>query len=176
MDLIIMCRSIGFCETCVNEKIHRRCFPTTGRKRGEYPLSLVHSNVCGTVNVRSPGGAKYFVMFIDDKTHFTWVYVLKHKHEVFQKFVEWKAMVERSLGHKVKVLRTDNGGVYTSTEFKQYLKGEGIPHELTIPKTPEQNMVAERMNRTLMKTVQSMLLGAKVPQTFGLRHCLLEFT
>ena len=85
-------------------------------------------------------------------------------------------MVERSLGHKVKVLRTDNGGEYTSTEFKQYLKGEGIPHELTIPKTAEQNKVTERMNRTLMKTVQSMLLGAKVPQKFGLRHCLLEFT
>ena len=160
-------KSIGFCETCVNGKIHRRRFPTTGRKQGEYPQSLIHSDVCGKVNVRTLGGAEYFVTFIDDKTHFTWVYVLKHKHEVFQKFVEWKAMVERTLGHKVKVLHTNNGGEYTSTEFKEYLKRAGFHHELTIPKTAEQNRVAKRMNRTLMETVPSMLLGAKVPQMLG---------
>ena len=120
----------------------------------------------GKVNVRSLGGAEYFVTFIDDKTQFTWVYVLKHKHKVFQKFVEWKAMVERSSGHEVKVLRTDSGREYTSTEFKEYLKREGICHELTILKTPEQYGVAERMNRTLMETVRLMLLGAKVPQKF----------
>ena len=66
-------------------------------------------------------------------------------------------MVERNLGHKVKVLCTDNGREYMSTEFKEYLKREGIHHELTILKTPEQNGVTERMNQTLMETVQLML-------------------
>ena len=125
----------------------------THRKRAEEPLGLVHSDACGKINVKSLSGAEYFLTFIDDKTHFTWVYVLKHKHEVFQWFLEWKAMLERCSGHKLKVLRTDNGGEYTSTEFKEYLKEEGIRHELTIPKTPEQNGVAERMNRTFVEAV-----------------------
>ena len=72
--------------------------------------------------------------------------MVKHKHEGFQKFVEWKSLVEKSSGYQVKKLRTDNGGEYTSTEFENYLKKEGIEHQCTIPKTPEQNGVAERMN------------------------------
>ena len=80
---------------------NRSHFPTTGRKRGNEPLSLIHSDVCWKMNVKSLGGAEYFVTFIDDKTHFTWVYVIKHKDEVFQKFCEWKVMVEKSTGYKV---------------------------------------------------------------------------
>ena len=56
--------------------------------------------------------------------------------------------MERSTGHKLKTLRTDNGGEFTSTEFNDYLKMEGIRREFSVPKTPEQNGVAERLNRT----------------------------
>lgn len=93
-------------------------------------------------------------------------YVLKRKGEVFQKFLEWKAMTEKSTGRQLKVLRTDNGGEYTSSEFQDFLKKEGIRHELTVPKNPEQYGVAERMNKTLMETVRSMLAYAKLPQKF----------
>ena len=105
-------------------------------------------------------------MFIDDKSLNVWIYLLKNKHEVFQKFLEWKAMVERSTGHKVKVLRSVNEGEYTSNEFEGYLKKEGIKHKYTIPKTPEQNGVSERMNRTLVEKVRSMLRDSKLPQQF----------
>ena len=88
-------KSVGFSESCVNGKIHRCRFPTTGRRRGEEPLSIVHSDVCGKVNTKSLGGNDYFLTFIDDNTHFTWVYVLKHKYEVFQQFLKWKAMVKK---------------------------------------------------------------------------------
>ena len=73
-------------------------------------------------------------------------------------------MVERSTGRKLKALRTDNGGEYTSREFETYLKTEGIRNELTVPKNPEQNGVAERMNRTLIEYVRSMLADSKLPQ------------
>ena len=66
----------------------------------------------------------------------------------------------------MKVLRTDNGGEYTSTRFEEFLRREGIRHERTVPKTPEQNGVAERMNRTLVETVRSMLIDAKLAQKF----------
>ena len=81
-------------------------------------------------------------------------------------FQEWKAMVEKSSGHQVKTLRSDNGGEYLSDEFQAYLKKEGIEHELTVPRTPEQNGVAERMNRTLVEAVRSMLTGAHLPPQF----------
>ena len=79
---------------------------------------------------------------------------------------EWKAEVEKSLGHRVKVLRTDNGGEFTSDEFKNYLKKEGIVHQFTIPKCPEQNRVAERFNQTLVEVVKSMLADSELPKTF----------
>ena len=118
------------------------------------------------MNARSLGGAEYFLTFIDDRTHYTWVYVLKRKDEVFGCFLRWKALVEKSSGRKLKAIRTDNGGEYTSTMFEDYLKSEGIRHECTIPKTPEQNGVAERMNRTLVEAVRSMLTGARLSHEF----------
>ena len=154
------------CESCIKGKLHRTPFPSTGGKRADAPLELVHTDVCGKINTRSLGGAEYFLTFIDDHTRYIWVYMLKYKSEVFKRFVEWKSMVERSTGRKLKVIRSDNGGEYTSNEFKAYLTSEGIKHELTIPRTPEQNGVAERANRTLIESVRSMLIGTNLPQSF----------
>ena len=72
----------------------------------------------------------------------------------------------KSIIQQLKALHIDNGGKYVSAEFKRYLRKEGVRHELTIPKTPEQNGVAERMNRTLVKSVRSMLSHAKLPHKF----------
>ena len=94
------------------------------------------------------------------------MYVLKKKGEVLQRFQEWKALVEKSSGRKVKTLRSDNGGEFTSTEFTSYLVKEGIHHELTTPHTPQQNGVAERLNRTLIESVRTMLADSRLPHRF----------
>ena len=154
------------CESCAQGKLHRSPFPTTGGNRAKALLELVHSDVCGKINAKSLSGAEYFLTFIDDKTRFVWVYILKHKSQVFQYFKEWKAMVERETGRVLKTLRSDNGGEYTSSEFQLYLKKEGITHEFTVPRSPEQNGVAERLNRTLLEAVRSMLVGAQLSQSF----------
>ena len=158
-------REIGFCEPCVNGKSHRTPFTEGERQRAEKPLGIVHSDLCGKLSSPSLGGAEYFLTYTDDKTHYVWTYVLRNKHEVFQVFKEWKSLVEKSSGHKLKIFRTDNGGEFCSTEFEGFLRNEGIKHEYTIPKTPEQNGVAERLNRTLMEAVCCMLVDS------GLRHC-----
>ena len=75
----------------------------------------------------------------------------------------FKALVERMSDHVLKTLRTDNGGEY---EFTNYLKAAGSRHELTIPKNPEQNGVAERLNRTLVESVRAMLNNAQLPHKF----------
>ena len=75
-------------------------------------------------------------------------------------------MIELETGKKLKVFCSGSGGEFTSAEFESYLKQEGIKHQLTIPKCPEQNGVAERMNRTLLEMVCSMLVDSKLPQRF----------
>ena len=157
---------VELCESCIKGKLHRTPFPSTSGRRAEEKLQLVHSDVCGKVNSKSLSGGEYFLTFVDDSTRYVWVYILKQKSQVFERFLEWKIMVEKSTGKKLQTLRTDNGGEYTSHKFQAYLKSEGVKHELTIPRTPEQNGVAERLNRTLMESVRSMLIGGKLPQRF----------
>ena len=159
-------KEIQFCESCLEGKQHRGPYPAHSESRSMEVLELVHSDVCGKINAKSLSGAEYFLTFIDDKTRYTWTYILKKKIEVFNKFCEWTAMVEKSTGRSLKVLRTDNGGEYTSREFEEYLRKEGIKHELTIPKCPQQNGVAERLNRTLLDMVHSMLSDSNLAQIF----------
>ena len=157
--------TIGFCETCVGGKHHRSPF-TSSTTKTSTPLELVHSDVCGRMQNKSAGGAEYFLTLTDDHTRYSWVYMLKTKDQVFEYFQEWKALVEKQSKYKLKTLRTDNGGEYTSKRFEQYLKAEGIRHEKTIPKTPEQNGVSERLNRTLVEGARSMLLDAKLAKSY----------
>lgn len=158
-------KSIGFCESCVNGKHHRSSFPKSKSKTSE-PLEIVHFDVCGKMREKSLGGGEYFLTFTDDLTRYSWVYILKSKAEVFERFVEWKAHVERQSKHKLKILRTDNGGEYTSNQFQQYLKKLGIRHEKTVPKTPEQNGVSERLNRTIVESARCMLQDSRLSKTF----------
>ena len=75
-------------------------------------------------------------------------------------------MVKKLSGNQIKTLSFDNGGEYISTEFTEYLTEEGIKHELTRPHTPQQNGVAERLNRTLIEGVRTMLGDSNLPQRF----------
>ena len=147
-------------------KLHKMPFPKKGRTRAAVPLGLVYSNVCGPMSTQSVSGAKYFLIFVDDKTHYMWMYFLKYKSEVFSNFLERKSLVERMSNYKLKILCTDNGGEYTSREFCSFLKTEGIKHELMISKHLEQNGVSERFNRTLVESVRLMLADAQLPQKF----------
>ncbi len=156
---------IGTCEACIRGKQCKSSFQTSERVT-LVPLELVHSDLCGKMGEKSLGGAEYFLTFLDDNTLFAWVYPLKTKDQVFEKFKNWQVQVKNYSGCKLKTLRTDNGGEFTSTKFQSYLKSCGVRHELTIPKTPEQNGAAERLNRTLVETTRAMLLDAKLSQKF----------
>ena len=157
--------ALHFCEGCVEGKMHRGAFHTVG-VRSLKRLQLVHSDVCGPMPAESLGGHKYFVTFIDDYSRCCAVYFLKQKSEVFNKFKEFEMITTSDCGHKIEGLRTDNGGEYISNEFKDYLKSRGIRHELTIPYTPEQNGVAERLNRTLMESARSMMFHAGLSNNY----------
>ena len=84
----------------------------------------------------SLGGYEYYITFIDDYSRFTWILFLKTKGEVFQRFKEFKALVENQTSRKIKVLRLDNGGEYTKGEFVDFCASEGIRHDFAVPYTP----------------------------------------
>ena len=161
-----MSKDIGVCKPCEEGKHHPAKFDTSGAKHSDSVLGLVHSDVCGKMSTQSLSGSEYFLTFIDDKMRYTWVYILKRKDQVLELFLEWKALAEKSTGQELKVFRTYNGGVFTSTGFEGYLRKKGIKHKLTVPKNPEQKGVAERMNRTIVETARSMLAEAKLPRRF----------
>ncbi|RDX90855.1 hypothetical protein CR513_27234, partial [Mucuna pruriens] len=98
-------------------------------------LELVHSNVCGPLKVKSFSGALYFVTFIDDCSRKLWIYVLKTKDQVLEKFKQFQALVERQSGKKVKCIRFDNDDEYYGP-FDVYCRQQGIKHQKTPPKTP----------------------------------------
>ena len=82
-------------------------------------------------------GYSYYVTFIDDYSRKTWIYFLKAKSEVFERFQEFKTLVENQTWKNIRVLRTDNGSQYTSNEFMEYCPAEGIKKEHTMPHTPQ---------------------------------------
>jgi len=103
---------------------------------------------------------------IYDKTHHTWIYASQQEDEVFEKFLEWKALAENSTGRKLIKWKTDNGGEYTLSEVESYLKKHGVRYERTVPKTPEQNDEAKRMNRTIVETARCKVEESKLPRKF----------
>jgi hypothetical protein len=106
-----------FCEHCVYVKHNWVRFPS-GATRAEGILQLVHSDVFGPVSVPSLGKSMYYVSFIDDFSRNTWIYFLKKKSEVFDRFKELKSLVENQTKKIIKVLRTDNGREFCGNEFK----------------------------------------------------------
>ena len=156
--------TLPFCEHCVTSKQHRLKFNKSS-SRSKSTLELIHSDVW-KAPVKSKGGAEYFVSFIDDYSRRCWVYPIRKKADVFLTFKVFKAQIELEAEKKIKCLRIDNGGEYTSDEFKNFCKEEGIKRQFTVPYTPQQNGVAERMNRTLLDRTRAMLRTAGLAKSF----------
>eukprot|EP00253_Pinus_taeda_P012844 PITA_12844 len=119
--------------------------------------------------MRIPSFARnqYVLTFIDDYTRKTWVYMLKQKSEVFEKFHHFKTLFEKQCGHYIKVLRTDRGGEYIYKDFLCFCIENGIQKQFTTRYTPQQNGVAERKNRTILDMVKSMLKSKQLPHEYS---------
>jgi hypothetical protein len=123
------------CEHCIYDKQNQVIFPS-GATREKGILELIHSDVFGPVPIPSLGKSVYYVSFIDDFSRNTWIYFLRKKYEVFDKFKEFKALVENHIEKKIKILRIDNGGELCGNEFKKFCKKCGIARQKTAPYTP----------------------------------------
>lgn len=154
------------CEPCLVGKQTRKPFVVREGKRSSRVLELVHSDVCGPVSPIGLSGMKYFVTFTDDWSHFVMVFLMASKDEVFEYFKEYEALVTTKFERKIHRLRCDNGGEYKSKEFDRFCKEKGIQVEWTVPHTPEQNGVSERLNRSLVERARSMLDDSKADKRF----------
>jgi hypothetical protein len=160
---------IGFldlCEGCIYGKQTRHSFPIGKAWRASKCLELIHADLCGPMQTKSLGGSRYFLLFTDDYSRMSWLYFLDNKSETFEQFQKFKALVENQSGCHIKVLRTDRGGEFTSSEFNLFCEENGIRRELTTPHTPEQNGVAERKNRTIVEMARSMLQARGLSNQF----------
>ncbi|KAF7817945.1 Retrovirus-related Pol polyprotein from transposon TNT 1-94 [Senna tora] len=153
------------CAGCQYGKAHQLPYEESNF-RAKAPLELVHSDVFGLVKQPSVSGYRYMITFIDDYSRYVWVDFMKEKSEALSKFKIFKEKNEGEVSHKILCLRTDNGGEYTSKEFSEYLRQNKIRRQLTCPRTPQQNGVAERKNRHLAEICRSMLHAKNVPPRF----------
>lgn len=158
--------STTVCTTCMVGKQHRDPIPKKSNWRATQKLQLIHADLCGPITPTSNSNKRYSICFIDDFTRKIWIYFLVEKSDAFITFKYFKSLVEKETGSYIKCLRTDRGGEFTSQEFNQFCKENGIKRQLTAAYTPQQNGVAERKNRTVMSMVRSLLSEKKIPKNF----------
>lgn len=165
-----------FCESCTYAKSRRQAIPKT--RQGERATAFgqeIHSDVWGKAPVESIGGRQYYVSFTDDYSRLTSVYLLRKKSETFDAYKKYEAWLETQHDAKIRALHTDRGGEYLSGAFIKHLESKGIAQKLTVHDTPEENGVAESVNRVALQRVRALLHGSGLPKNLwgeALRHVI----
>ncbi|MBW0485536.1 hypothetical protein O181_025251 [Austropuccinia psidii MF-1] len=145
------------CKVCLISKSHCLTF------QGESLLQVIHLDLCGPITPMSKGGNRFLNHIIEGYSQFRFTYILSQKSQSIEKFKEFKSFVENKTQLKIKQVVMDNGGEFTSNEFKELLKASGSQSTLTAPHTPQQNPFAERANRSLLEWARCLLLDSKLP-------------
>ena len=154
------------CNICMAGKQVRGPFQKEVSYRAKEPLELLYADLCGAILPKTHAGNQYMLLIVDDYSRYMWVYLVKTKDQVPEILIEFFKGVENKIGKKVKALRTDNGGEFTSQVLGNYCKERGIHRQFTAPYTPQQNGVVERRNQTVIGTARCILKAMKVPQNF----------
>ena len=148
------------CDACLSSKSHKLPYAITQHPMSR-PLKLVHPDLWGPSPVLSHLEHKYYVIFIDDFTRYTWLYPLKLKSDVFDIFMNFHRRVEQQFNLKLHNFQSDWGGEFQVVS--KYLTNCGIHHRLSCPHTPAQNGMTERKHRHIIETALSLLKQASMP-------------
>ena len=151
------------CDVCEFAKHERSPF-SLNNKRSLFPFYLIHSDVWGPSTNPNVTGARWFVTFIDDCTRVTWVFLLQNKSDVSTVFPKFFYMIKNQFGVNIKRLRSDNGKEYFNHVLTSFCQKEGIVHESSCVKTPQQNGIAERKNGHLLDQTRALLFHQNVPK------------
>ncbi|OWZ01945.1 Integrase, catalytic core protein [Phytophthora megakarya] len=137
------------CGGCMKGKQMVTHFPSRSRTTTSRPLELVHTDVMGPMKTKSKGGARYVLVFVDDYSRYV--------SEAANTYKLFLTIYEIQWGERIKCLRSDNGTEFVNKSMDKICQQYGIVHQKTVPYSPQQNGVAERMNRTIMEKARSML-------------------
>lgn len=157
-------QGLPFCNACQLGK-HLKLPFFKSINRTSKPFALIHSDIW-TSPVHSISGLKYYVIFLDDYSHYLWVYPMRNKSEVYSKFLHFSAFVTTQFKTSIKSFQCDNGGEYNNSLFHDHFGKHGITFRFSCPHTSQQNGKSERMLRTINNVVRSLLFQAQLSPTY----------
>ncbi|GJT23402.1 retrovirus-related pol polyprotein from transposon TNT 1-94 [Tanacetum coccineum] len=124
---------------------------------------LLHWNHCEPMRIASFNGKKYILVIVDDYSRFTWVKCLSSKDEALDFIIKFPKMIQVRLKVPIRRIKTDNGIEFVNQTLREYYEKVGISHETSVARSPQQNGVVKRRNRTLIEVARTMLIYAKAP-------------
>ncbi|GJT08032.1 retrovirus-related pol polyprotein from transposon TNT 1-94 [Tanacetum coccineum] len=154
------------CSSCEVSKAKRSSFKSKTVPSSKGRLNLLHMDLCGPMRVASINGKKYILVIVDDYSRYTWTLFLRSKDETPEVLKDFLTMIQRNLQAPVISVRTDRGTEFLNKTLNAFFKEEGIEHQTSTPRTPEQNGVVERQNRTLVEATRTMLSASKLSLFF----------
>ena len=154
------------CLACAKGKQHRKTHKSKLINSIDTPLQLLHMDLFGPVSVKSIGKTSYCLVVTDDFSRYSWVNFLKSKDETTDILKSLILKIETIAKKKVQTIRSDNGTEFRNNVFDAFCADKGIVREFSAPRTPQQNGVAERKNRTLIEAARTMLIDSNLPVIF----------
>ncbi|WJZ90882.1 hypothetical protein VitviT2T_009997 [Vitis vinifera] len=154
------------CEACQMGKQIKNSFKNKNFISTSRPLELLHMDLFGPSRTPSLGGKSYAYVIVDDFSRYTWVLFLSQKSEAFYEFSKFCNKVQNEKGFSITCIRSDHGREFENFDFEEYCNKHGINHNFSAPRTPQQNGVVERKNRTLQEMARTMLNENNLPKYF----------
>nr|GEU85651.1 hypothetical protein [Tanacetum cinerariifolium] len=127
------------CSSCELRKANQKSFQTKLTPSLKRRLQLLHMDLCGPMRVASINGKRYVLVIVDDYSRYTWTHFLKSKDETPEVLIDFLRFVQRGLQAQVGVVRTDKGTEFLNQTLHAYFAAEGIQHQTSVARTPEQN-------------------------------------
>nr|GEX67737.1 hypothetical protein [Tanacetum cinerariifolium] len=154
------------CSSCELGKAKRKSFHTKTTPSSKRRLQLLYIDLCGPMRVASINGKRYVLIIVDDYSRYTWTHFLRSKDETSEVLIDFLRLVQRGLQAQVRTVRTDKGTEFLNKTLHAYFAAEGITHQTSVTRTPEENGIIKRRNRTLVEAARTMLSTTKVPLFF----------
>ena len=152
------------CEGCIKGKMHR-VYDKEATNKSTTPGERICTDLQGPMQTTGTAGARYSMNFVDEASGYCWLFFLRQKSSAYNAMESFLNMMEND-GKRVRYLRSDGGGEYTSGQVQGLLRRKGIKHEVTNPYSPHQNGKAERNNRSVMEVARCLLKHSGMPNVF----------
>ncbi|GJT88853.1 integrase, catalytic region, zinc finger, CCHC-type containing protein [Tanacetum coccineum] len=144
-------------------KSKKSSYQPKAKDTNQEKLYLLHMDLCGPMRVASINGKRYILVIVDDYSRFTWVRFLKTKDEAPAAIIKCIKNIQVRLKATVRNVRTDNGTEFVNQTLREWYENVGITHQTSVARTPQQNGVVERRNRTLVEAARTMLIFSRAP-------------